>query len=419
MTAETQAEGIIRDRIARRGKITFAEFMDVALYDPVVGYYRSDSVIGSRGDYYTSPSVHPAFAALLAVQLHRMWEILERPVPFYAVEMGAAGSKLACDVTAWSRTLSTAFADALHYLALERYGGKAASKTVRDFHRITASAFDIPLRDVTGCFLSNELVDSFPAHRFRVRGGAIEELYVALQDGATFVEVPGEPSSGLMDRLSALEFRLPDGHEGEVRLNTSGWLAQVSAALSRGFVLTIDYGDEAETLYSHTRPQGTLQTYSAHTRGADPFQRIGKQDITAHVDFSQIIGGGILAGLDPVALVSQAGWLKGLGFDGMLRRLRESDLSQLDMRANMMSMLDLVRPEGLGGFKVLLQQKGTGVDSIDPLTRGAGPPATLDPPILGPENVPLLEGRYPQEAWDPGDLWPFEGPDEQAPVQDR
>ena len=97
MTAESRAEAIIRDRIARRGKITFAEFMDVALYDPVAGYYRSDSVIGARGDYYTSPSVHPAFAALLAVQLHRMWEVLERPAAFYAVEMGAAGSKLARD----------------------------------------------------------------------------------------------------------------------------------------------------------------------------------------------------------------------------------------------------------------------------------------------------------------------------------
>lgn len=417
MTAETQAEAIIRDRIAQRGKITFAEFMDVALYDPVVGYYRSDSVIGSRGDYYTSPSVHPAFAALLAVQLHRMWEVLERPAPFYAVEMGAASSRLARDTTAWSRALSPAFADALRYLALERSGGKAASKTAHDFHRITASAFDIPLRDVTGCFLSNELVDSFPAHRFRVRGAAIEELYVTLQHGATFVEVTGEPSSGLMDRLSALDFQLPDGHEGEVRLNTGGWLAQVSGALSRGFVLTIDYGHEAETLYSPTRSHGTLQTYSAHTRGADPFQRIGKQDITAHVDFSQIIGDGVPVGLDPVALVSQAGWLKGLGFDAMLRRLRESGLPQLDMRANMMSMLDLVQPEGLGGFKVLLQQKGTGVDSIDPLTSEAGPPATLDPPLLGPEDIPLLEGRYPQAAWDPGELWPFGGTDEQAPVQ--
>jgi hypothetical protein len=78
----------------------------------------------------------------------------------------------------------------------------------------------------------------------------------------------------------------------------------------------------------------------------------------------------------------------------------------------MMSMLDLVRPEGLGGFKVLMQQKGTGVDSIESLTPQAASP--LDPPLLGPENVPLLEGRYPQEAWDPGELWPFAEPDDQG-----
>ena len=410
MTADTHAEAIIRDRIAQRGSITFAELMDVALYGPVAGYYSSDLAIGPRGDFYTSPSAHPAFAALLAVQLHRMWELLERPYPFYAVEIGAAGSELAQETTAWSRNLATRFADALTYLALDRRRDDSSCASGGDVHSVTAGAFDIPLTGVTGCFLSNELVDSFPAHRFQVRDGAIEELYVSVGDGDALVEVPGEPSDGLVERLNALDIRLPDGLQGEVRLNTGRWLSQVSESLSRGFVLTIDYGYEAGALYSPARPLGTVQTYYAHTRGADPFVRIGEQDITAHVDFSQLIDDGVSVGLQPVALVSQAGWLKGLGFDGMLRRLRESGLSQTNLRANTMSMLDLVRPEGLGGFRVLLQQKGTGVESIGPLTPAGWQHLPQDLPLLGPRHMRLLEGRYPHEAWDPGDLWPYQGP---------
>ena len=157
-----------------------------------------------------------------------------------------------------------------------------------------------------------------------------------------------------------------------------------------------------------------MQTYYAHTGGADPFVRIGDQDITAHVDFSQLVDDGASVGLQPVALVSQAAWLRGLGFDDMLHRLRESGLSQADLRANTMSMLDLVRPEGLGGFRVLMQQKGTGVESIGPLTPTGGRDRPRDLPLLGPRHMRLLEGRYPHAAWDPGDLWPFQGPGGQA-----
>ena len=116
----TSAEGEIRERIARRGKITFAEFMEVALYHPQAGYYARKAPAREHRDFYTSPAAHPAFGALISVQLWRMWEALKRPARFSVVEMGAGNGLLARDVVEYARNVSERFGRALRYLALDR-----------------------------------------------------------------------------------------------------------------------------------------------------------------------------------------------------------------------------------------------------------------------------------------------------------
>ena len=406
---ENPPEAHIRERIARLGKITFAEFMELALYHPMGGYYTSASGIGAAGDYFTSPAAHPAFGALIAVQLQRMWEVLGCPARFYAVEIGAGSGLLARDVVDYAARMPGAFAQSLRYIALERYDARVplAAET-GNIQRVIAGADGVPFGGVVGCFISNELVDSLPVHRFQIHQGAVNEVYVALDERGRFVEVLGEPSTPMLStRLNDLGLSLPDGFQGEVRLNTRSWLGQISDALARGFVVTIDYGHEAKELYAHGRAMGTLQTYYRHTQGGNPYQRIGQQDITAHVDFSLVASEGEALGLRPLGLLSQSSFLKGLGFDRMLRQLRAKRLSQRQRDANVMAMLELVRPGGLGAFKVLIQERATVVEDVAQLAPSNASEAAADVPLLGPEHIPLMEGRYPHMASGIEDLWPF------------
>lgn len=402
----TGVESKIRKRLATRGKIPFAEFMGLALFDPEGGYYTDEALFGPAGDYFTSPATHPAFGALVAVQLQRMWEVLDHPARFTVVEMGAGNGLLAGDVVEYAAGRSSDFSGCLNYVAVDRFRPADESKAPDDTHRIIADG--VPLSQVTGCFLSNELVDSFPVHRFQIHRGTVNEIYVALTEDGEFTEVTAEPSTPLLaERIEELALSLPDGFRGEVNLGIPPWLSQVSNALKRGFVVTIDYGYEAAELYSQARAGGTLQTYYRHTQGGSPYQRVGRQDITAHVDFSALGSTGNSLGLQLLGLRTQARFLRDLGFEAMHQKVRGLGLSDRERNANTMAMLELVKPEGLGGFKVHVQERGSGVTGLDQLTPAEPAPGQLDVPLLGPRHMPLMEGRYPHLEWDPGDLWPF------------
>ena len=402
-------ESEIRSRITGRGKIPFAEFMELALYAPGTGYYTRPSGRGATGDYYTSPAAHPIFGALLAIQFQSMWQALDRPHRFHVVEMGAGNGLLARDVVDYAGKLEPKFAASLFYTAIDRRHSVGCPPRMPDNEeRITAAG--IPLRGVVGCFLSNELVDAFPVHRFQIQGGQIEEIYVTLDEQGGFTDVAGEPSTPLLSRaISGLRPSLGDRFRGEVNLNIKSWNRAMSDALERGFVLTIDYGSCSEELYAPDRVAGTLQTYFQHTEGASPYVRIGRQDITAHVDFSAIAAAGRSVGLNSLGLRTQRQFLADLGFGAMMENLRVMGLSQRDRNANMMAMLDLVKPDGLGDFKVLLQERGTGVEGLEPVTPRTPSAGEASVPLKRREHLPLMEGRYPHLAWDYGDLWPGEG----------
>ena len=130
-------------------------------------------------------------------------------------------------------------------------------------------------------------------------------------------------------------------------------------------MLTIDYGYEMKELYSPKRSQGTLQTYYKHTSGSSPYQWIGRQDITAHVDFTTVIEEGRAVGLRPLCLMTQAEYLDRLGLKKWAAKLRNRDMSARNVRSNAMGMRDLADPEGLGGFKVLIQERATCLRDVD------------------------------------------------------
>jgi len=405
-----KVEEEIRRRIAEKGCITFAEFMEVALFWPRGGYYSSWEGIGPEGDYYTAPAAHPAFGALLAIQLLQMWEILGQPTPFHVVELGAGRGILARDVLEYSASLPDGFLNAIRYVCVDRWlrwGCEKAGPGERTFDAERLAAVNVSLHQVVGCFLSNELVDSFPVHRVAVEDGALREVYVTVGDDG-LQEVLREPSTPrLQKRFQELGLSLPEGYRTEVNLAIETWVQEVAAALERGFVLTVDYGYTAEDYYSPRRDRGTLACFYKHVQTDDPYRRLGRQDITSHVEFTSLMRAGEKANLATQAFITQGLFLRNLGLERFLTGLGRRSLSTRDMTANRLGMLELVRPEGMGRFKVLIQGKKVPRCDLWGVTGAPSLPLQSTPvPLLAPRHMPLFEGRYPGEAFAWEHLWP-------------
>ena len=368
------------------------------------GYYNRRPA----DDYFTSPAVHPAFGALLAILVHRTWMALGCPAQFTVVELAAGDGRLARDFTSYASEICPEFAGALAYIAVDRAAYRFDQSELRSFEIVRSN--DIPLRGIVGCVLSNELVDALPVHRFEMRDGTPKEVYVTL-DGGELVEVLEEPSTPqIPERLSTLGRRLPDGFRGEVNLGIRPLMQKLSEALDRGLVVTIDYGHEIRELYSPIRAAGTLQTYLRHAHGSSLYRQIGRQDMTSHVDFTTLVAEGTAAGLQPVGLTSQREALGALGVNSML-----SDLSRMGLRSrgyseNRVALEELVRVDGLGGFKWLIQEKETGLAEIDEVLnshlRCPGCADLLPVPLSGGKHIDLARSRYPGATTELTELWP-------------
>ena len=305
---------------------------------------------------------HPVFGALIARQLEEMWHLLGEPRVFHVIEVGAGDGALAQSIMHACQEMTSGFAQALYYAAADYEPRRPQSAEDTDFEiqRVKAEGLSA-FRNVVGCILSNELIDNFPVHRFAIQGGRVKEVFVTLTDG-NFTEVLDAPSSPrIEERLESLGLSLPEGYRGEVNLALEGWTSEVAHALDRGFVLTIDYGQEAADLYSPGNDRDTLVCYHRHAVRDDPYQDVGQQDITCHVDFTSLAQLGEQHGLATVGCIPQRQFLMNLGFPSCLDALEAQGLSAARTTLNRMAMMALVDPEDYGHLKVLAQAKGDGV----------------------------------------------------------
>ena len=313
---------------------------------------------------------------------------------------------LAHDIWLYTSHLPRAFADSLKYTAIDKFPQRTSDHAVQTAISQIGSSESPPM-NIQGCVLSNELIDSFPVHRFQIEGSLVKEVFVTIVNGQ-LREKLDDPSTPLIkQRLHTLTEPLPDGFSGEVNLHIGHWISQVSNILRKGFVLTIDYGYEARDLYSTKRTRGTLKTHCAHTAGSDFYQHIGMQDITAHVDFTTLIQEGFAVGLRSIAFCNQAKFLQDLGVNRWLHSIRSKNIAQREREANSMAIRNLVSHDGLGQFKVLIQEKDTGIEDVRELlpitTTGKRKrwSRNLRPPLLRAEHSQLMKARYPHLNFPP------------------
>jgi SAM-dependent MidA family methyltransferase len=365
---------IIADEIRAQGPLPFTRFMEICLYHPNYGYYSSGRAgRGREGDYYTSPTVHPVFGALLGKQLAQMWRLLGEGA-FEMVEVGGGEGYLCLDILDYLQRHEPQLYDLLRYRMVEIspvYIEK--QKGLLSAHRTKVtwdSIADVDAMKVEGCFLSNELVDAFPVHRVVVEKGELKEIYVDLDKGQ-FVEVQSDPSTPELEAyFQRLGITLTEGQGAEVNLEALRWIEGVAKGLKRGFAITIDYGYQAQELFSSHRKDGTFMCYRGHRALSDPYSHLGLQDMTSHVNFTSLIIWGEGCGLGLTGVVPQYRFLLALGILKEAARMDEGQGSWEAMNERL-TLKNLILPGGMGEtFKVLIQHKGIENPQLDGL-RGA------------------------------------------------
>lgn len=331
-------EEILRETIAREGPITFARFMEAALYHPEHGYYSSGRcAIGRRGDYFTSVSVGPLFGKMLAAQFVEVWEKLDRPNEFTIVEQGAHHGEFAGDVLANLRAHHPDCFAVVGYRIVEPF------PVLRERQRLALAAFADKtawcaslesMPPFCGVHFSNELLDAMPVHLLIGENGCWLERCVGLSDGS-FEFVDRQISNAQL--LKNLPPAPNERYETEVNLAALDWLSILAPKLRAGLILIADYGWTREEFYATHRTRGTLQSFAEHRALASPLERVGASDITSHVEWTSLAERAETLGLTIAGFTDQHHFLTGL-------LARWPELAEKNSRA----LQTLLHPEFLG-----------------------------------------------------------------------
>ncbi len=359
---ENEVAEIIRRRIVAEGPIPFATFMAIALTHPEAGYYVGPEPRPVReGDFLTAPELHPIFGQCIAEQIEEIWARLGKPKVFTIREDGAGAGTLAVAILAELARRSSGLLECVRYVPVEINAHRRAELRSRlegaGFGGLLAAPEE---RIGNGVDIANEYVDALPVHRLVFRNGVPRERYVDW-DGERFVEIEGPLSSPQLRTALIASGVSTDGVVVEVRPAAKTWLAEVASSLDHGVILVIDYGGAASELYGPHRPEGTLVAYRRHRVVPDVLAAPGRQDLTAHVDFSDLERTSEQLGLLVLGRTNLAAFLIGTGLEERLRRAQEEQASSLEdlllLRSAVRRLLD---PRALGHFQVLALGRGVG-----------------------------------------------------------
>ncbi len=344
---------MIRDEIAEAGGvISFARFMELALYAPGLGYYSGGSrKFGEGGDFITAPELSPLFSRCVARQCAQILQQLENRE---LLEFGAGSGVMAAEILAELERLEQL---PQHYFIMELSG------ELRQRQHETISArvphlldrvvwLDVLPASFCGVILGNEVLDAMPVHRFIAAQGVAREVGVTWRDGQFADALQEKSAAAVTAALDALlsEMPLGDSYRSEINIAAQEWIVTLAQLLDAGAILLIDYGFPRHEYYHPQRSEGTLMCHYRHRSHGDPYRFIGLQDITAHVDFTAIAEAAHDHGLHVAGYASQASFLLACGLLEMAAE--PSDVRGQVERASQIKRL--VQTEEMGElFKVL------------------------------------------------------------------
>ena len=339
----------IRQEIETLGPLPFSRFMDLALYDPLEGYYTSGrSAVGREGDFFTSVSIGPVFGTILAGQFLEMWEALGCPPEFRLVEQGANDGRLSSDIL---KALSETPLAGVPLTIIE------PASVLREKQAATLAGCDVQwverpedLPPFEGVHFSNELFDALPFDILEARAGAWHELQVHAEESGFSFQPAHHPIEN-MDLPSR-----PDGYRTELRRHQRALIETLSSRLRRGFLLAIDYGMPRAELLAPHRSGGTLACYAQHRRDDAPLENPGQKDITAHVDFTALAQDAATCGLTLQGYTDQHHFLVGAS-TALLKSLDGAAPTPSTLKI-LRSLRTLLHPETMGTqFKAILFSK--------------------------------------------------------------
>jgi SAM-dependent MidA family methyltransferase len=340
---------------ARGGWLSFERFMEMALYEPGLGYYSAGaSKLGAGGDFVTAPEVSSLFSRCLATQCS---EILQHVSSGAICEFGAGSGVMAADLL---NELAVQGSLPERYLILEvsadlRERQRALLQERAPAHAARVEWLEQLPEEFRGVVLANEVLDALPVQRFRIRGEQINSLGVTWQLGRLdWSETHADPElAAAVRRIEAnLGERLPDGYTSEINMRLAPWIAGIAAALQEGVALFIDYGLPQRQYYRSERREGTLLCHFRHRFHDDPLINVGVQDIGAWVDFTAVAEAASAAGLGVAGFATQAHFLIGNGLEQLLAPTDGSELASRVQLARQAMLLTL--PGEMGErFKVI------------------------------------------------------------------
>jgi SAM-dependent MidA family methyltransferase len=376
----------LRRRIGERGPLPFSEFMRMALYHPRWGYYmRPVNPVGRTedSDYYTAPSRHPAFGTLLGRQLAECLDRVGRGTS-EVVEVGPGSGELLLAALGELGRLRPG-ADLPRATLVEGNRDRAASQRKlfekagfgRTARWLSPAEWERSAGPFRGCVLANEILDAMPVHRLVCLDGRLHEIHVGWENRP--VEILGPLSTPrLKAELDRLECLPREGQELEVSLEAIDWVRSVASKVERGYILLMDYGHRAPEIFSPRHQRGTLLAYHRHRASEDYLDRMGLQDLTAHVNFSSIRAAAAEAGCTAKGPVSQGRFLMALGILDTLRPPSEEfDWEELRERQ---AVQDLFLARGMGESHqiLIIASEGMGLDLA-----GLAPPEQWRAPAHG------------------------------------
>lgn len=335
------------------GRLTFARFMELALYTPGLGYYTGGShKLGAEGDFMTAPEWSSLFSRCLARQVA---QVLIAMGSGDLLEVGGGSGIMAADI--------------LEYLYIEdclpqRYYILERSAELRERQQALLKKRlplildriewldQLPEPGFCGVVVANELLDALPVHCFEIMQEEIAEMYVERIDGR-WRWCRGAPSSmTLVERIESLkrEGDLPADYISEINLAAEAWISSIADIMTTGVLLLVDYGFSRREFYHPDRTRGTLMCHFRHRAHGNPLILVGLQDITAHVDFTAMAEAGFAAGLKVGGYTTQAAFLLANGIGDFINET-DNELIRLE-RAQHIKKLTL--PHEMGElFKVL------------------------------------------------------------------